>query len=45
MGFKSQLRVWFQDAGLRLMPEIQEMHDIEQLRAIPKALGAASKNR
>lgn len=40
-GIEAILRVRFGDDGLRLMPEINEIHDEEQLAAILKALESA----
>src|SRR5215469_8816132 len=41
-GIESLLRVRFGDEGLRLMPEIQEIHEEEKLEAILKALESAA---
>jgi hypothetical protein len=41
-GIESMLRHRFGDAGLKLMPEVHEIHDEEQLRAILKALETAA---
>jgi hypothetical protein len=41
MGIESVLRVRFPEEGLRLMPEIQEIHEEEKLEAILKALETA----
>jgi hypothetical protein len=41
-GIESLLRVRFGHEGLRLMPQIQEIHEAEKLRAILKALETAS---
>mgnify|MGYP001271789507 CR=1 FL=1 len=42
MGIESLLRVRFGDDGLRLMPEIHEIHEEEKLQAILKALETAA---
>ncbi len=41
-GIESLLRVRFGDEGLKLMPEIQEIHEEEKLRAILKTLETAA---
>ncbi|HZV04644.1 MAG TPA: hypothetical protein VE999_06115 [Gemmataceae bacterium] len=41
-GIESLLRVRFGEEGLKLMPEIQEIHEEETLRAILKALETAA---
>jgi hypothetical protein len=41
-GIESLLRVRFGEAGPKLMPEIQEIHEEEKLRAILKALETAA---
>jgi hypothetical protein len=41
-GIESLLRVRFGEAGLKLMPEIEEIHEDEQLKAILKALETAT---
>ena len=41
-GIESLLRVRFGDEGLKLMPEIREIHEEETLRAILKALETAA---
>jgi hypothetical protein len=41
-GIESLLKVRFGDEGLKLMPEIQEIHDEEILQAVLKALETAS---
>lgn len=41
-GIESLLRVRFGDEGLKLMPEIREIHEEETLRAILKALETAT---
>jgi len=41
-GIESLLRVRFGEEGLKLMPEIHEIHDEEQLEAILKALETAA---
>ena len=42
MGIESLLRVRFGDDGLRLMPEIHDIHEEEKLLAILKALETAA---
>jgi hypothetical protein len=42
MGIESLLRVRFGDEGLKLMPEIREIHEEEKLEAILKALETAA---
>ncbi len=42
MGIESLLRVRFGDEGLKLMPEIHEIHEEEKLEAILKALETAA---
>ena len=42
MGIESLLRVRFGEEGLKLMPEIQEIYEEEQLQAILKALETAA---
>jgi hypothetical protein len=42
MGIESLLRMRFRDEGLKLMPEIEEIHDEEKLRAILQALETAA---
>jgi hypothetical protein len=39
---ESMLRVRFGDEGLKLMPEIQEIHEVETLRMVLKALETAA---
>jgi hypothetical protein len=41
-GIEAQLQVRFGDEGLKLMPEIQEIHEEETLRAILQALKTAT---
>ena len=41
-GIESVLRIRFGEEGLKLMPEIQEVYDEEQLQAILKALETAA---
>lgn len=41
-GIEALLRVRFGDTGLKLMPEIQAIHEEETLRAILKALETAA---
>jgi hypothetical protein len=41
-GIESLLKVRFGDEGLKLMPEIHEIHEEETLRAILKALETAT---
>jgi hypothetical protein len=40
-GIESSLRVRFGEEGLKLMPEIREIHEEEKLEAILKALETA----
>jgi hypothetical protein len=42
-GIESLLRVRFGDEGLKLMPEIREIHEEETLRAVLKALETATQ--
>jgi hypothetical protein len=41
-GIAVALRLRFGDDGLKLMPEIQTIYDVEQLRAILKAVETAA---
>jgi hypothetical protein len=41
-GIESLLRVRFGEEGIKLMPEIQEIHELEILRAVLKALETAA---
>jgi hypothetical protein len=41
-GIEALLRVRFGEAGVKLMPEIRDLHDEETLRAILKALETAA---
>jgi hypothetical protein len=42
MGIEALLKVRFGEEGLKLMPEIQEIHEEQKLRAILKTLEAAA---